>query len=269
MKKTLFDSTLNKQPLFLLLFCCFGCTGSVDDNRDGVVVARVGKHVLSAIEFKAFGGSHQNKERLINMWVRGQLINEYGESSGVGISSLSKTLCNDWVVRGSRILENTVYKNIDVSAVDIRNYYNKNIGAFKRQKDWIRMFSVILETEDEAINAVKTLKNVGRKEHVSLSQNHLSWLALVREGDLMPQLNKTVFNGGTGVVGPTKTRFGFHVAHVVESYPAGSIAGLDEVYDKIASALYLTKRREKYKALIDSLYTNADIYINETLLVGE
>ena len=85
----------------------------------------------------------------------------------------------------------------------------------------------------------------------------------------MPQLNKTVFNGRTGVVGPTKTRFGFHVAHVVEFYPAGSIAGLDEVYDKIASALYITKRREKYKALIGSLYTNADVYINETLLVGE
>ena len=47
------------------------------------------------------------------------------------------------------------------------------------------------------------------------------------------------------------------------------IAGLDEVYDKIASALYLTKRRERYKALMDRLYTNADIYINETLLVGE
>ena len=85
----------------------------------------------------------------------------------------------------------------------------------------------------------------------------------------MPQLNKTVFNGGTGVVGPTKTKFGFHTTHIVEYYPAGSIAGLDEVYDKIASALYLTKRREKYKALIDSLYANADLYINETLLVGE
>lgn len=85
----------------------------------------------------------------------------------------------------------------------------------------------------------------------------------------MPQLNKTVFNGRAGVVGPTKTKFGFHVTHVVDYYPAGSLAGLDEVYDKIASALYLTKRRERYKALIDRLYTNADLYINETLLVGE
>ena len=269
MKKTLFSPALDKKLLFLLLFCCFGCSGFLEDSRDGVVVARVGKHVLSAVEFKAFGGSHQNKERLINIWVRGQLLNEYGGSSGVGISSLSKVLYNDLAIRESHVLENTVYKNIDVSAVDVRNYYNKNIGAFKRQKDWVRMFSVILETEGEAINAVKTLKNVGRKEHAPLSQNHLSWLALVREGDLMPQLNKTVFNGGTGVVGPTKTKFGFHVTHVVDYYPAGSLAGLDEVYDKIASALYLTKRRERYKALIDRLYTNADVYINETLLVGE
>ncbi len=49
----------------------------------------------------------------------------------------------------------------------------------------------------------------------------------------------------------------------------GAVAGLDEVYDKIVSMLYLAKRRKKFKALIDRLSAKADIYINKPFLGEE
>ena len=139
----------------------------------------------------------------------------------------------------------------------------------KRQKNWAQVFTVILKTENDAKNILKTLKHHGRKKHAEISRGHLSWLTVVREGNLMKQLNSAVFKGGVGVVGPIQFGLGFLVSHVVDYYPAGSIAGLDEVYDKIVSMLYLAKRRKKFKALIDRLSAKADIYINKPFLGEE
>jgi|TARA_B100000959_G_scaffold68961_1_gene73034 hypothetical protein len=152
---------------------------------------------------------------------------------------------------GGYVLDNTTYNNIDIPSVDVRNYYKNNVAAFKREKNCARIFVVILKTENDANRVASTLRRGGRKEHFILSQNNLSWVGVAKEGDLMLQLNDAVFNRRKGVVGPIKTEIGFLVAHILGFYPEGSVVGVDEVYDKIFSMLYLEKRREKYKTIIE------------------
>ena len=125
------------------------------------------------------------------------------------------------------------------------------LPPLKEKKNCVRIFVVILKTENDANRVASTLRGGGRKEHFILSQNNLSWVGVAKEGDIMLQLNDAVFNRRKGVVGPIKTEIGFLVAHILDFYPEGSVAGVDEVYDKIFSMLYLEKRREKYKTIIE------------------
>jgi len=266
MKKNFF-SFLGGCVILLVWFC--GCSNPGSDSENIIIVARVGEHVILSSDLGGFGSDPQNQGQLLNRWIKNQLINTYGDELGVQVGVRQRELIDDLTLKSSEILNKTIYNNISISSDEVRNYYNKNISAFKRQKNWAQVFTVILKTENDAKNILKTLKHHGRKKHAEISRGHLSWLTVVREGNLMKQLNSAVFKGGVGVVGPIQFGLGFLVSHVVDYYPAGSIAGLDEVYDKIVSMLYLAKRRKKFKALIDRLSAKADIYINKPFLGEE
>ncbi len=251
--------------LFFVVTWFCSCSNPGTDSENSVVVARVEERELLSSDLGGLEVDKKNRGLILNRWIKNQLINIYGDVLGVRVDGRQEELIDELTLRSSEILNNTVYNNISISTDEVRNYYLNNVGAFIREKNCALMFVVNLKTENDADSVAIALKRGGGREHNVLSQNNLSWGGVVKEGDLISPFNDAVFGRRKSVVGPINTKIGFLVAHVLDFYDEGSVEGIDEVYDKIYSLLYLEKRGGKYKALIDSLSSNTDIFINEAI----
>ena len=85
----------------------------------------------------------------------------------------------------------------------------------------------------------------------------------VARGELLPDLDKAVFNAqGGAVIGPISTKSGWHILKVETRLPS-EVPAFESVKDKLRKDVSDETFQRDYKAYIDRLRKDAFIQINE------
>jgi len=90
----------------------------------------------------------------------------------------------------------------------------------------------------------------------------------VARGELLPDLDKAVFNSAAGtVIGPLESKSAWHILKVETRLPS-EVPGFDSVKDKLRKDASDDAWQRDYKAYIDRLRKDAFIQINEQAVPG-
>jgi parvulin-like peptidyl-prolyl isomerase len=88
-------------------------------------------------------------------------------------------------------------------------------------------------------------------------------LGEVARGELLPDLDKAVFNANSGaVIGPIETKSGWHILKVEQRLPS-EVPAFESIKDKIRKDAGEDAWQRDYKAYIERLRKEAFIQINE------
>jgi len=152
--------------------------------------------------------------------------------------------------------------NIDVSENEIRNFYFQNRSSFLRDVDEAKVSHLILENFDESNRIKNVLRSRNRREIDQLFNNYNFETKVVRRGESIKELDKTIFESPQRtVLGPIPSDYGYHIIDVLSRSKAGSIRSIDDVRNEILQKLTQSKIQDYYNAYIDSLFSITDYEI--------
>ena len=254
--------------LFLFLTLFFSCTKNTKEVVD--VYARVGETILTkkeVLEMKKEGLVEQRSIRhLVESWVEKTLF--YNEAVNINLDN-DKTLLNkrDLFYRNlliSSFLDLKTKKEIKITRKEVSDYYKNNKKSFMRKQDAILLKHFILPTKKEA-NKLKSLLKSNKKgdQLEKYIEKYKPETKTIKKGFVNENLIGFVFDGSVGdVLGPKKIKSSYHVFDILRKKNKGSTKGLEVVYDEIHQRLFKIKEMQFLNIFLDSLYTNADIYIS-------
>jgi len=152
--------------------------------------------------------------------------------------------------------------NINVSENEIRNFYFQNRSSFLRDVDEAKVSHLIVEDFDESNRIKNILRSRNRREIDQLFNNYNFETKVVRRGESIKELDKTIFESPPRtVLGPIPSDYGYHIIEVISRSKAGSIRSIDDVRNEILQKLTQAKIQDYYNAYIDSLFSITDYEI--------
>ncbi|MFA4838311.1 MAG: peptidyl-prolyl cis-trans isomerase [Candidatus Neomarinimicrobiota bacterium] len=262
---------MRKLLLLVLIPFLFSCgTHSDEDN----VIARVGKSALTQKDLQKMIPETRDllsvNENFINAvvsnWVRKEMLyqkaKEYhfdrDEYLRVKVDHFLRDLTIDSYVR--YLLQN----NIKIAETEIVDYYSLNKTSFVRDKDEAKISHAVVKNFDEALKIKSTLVARNSDELDKLFTKYPFETKVIRRGESLEELDKTIFSGGPKqVCGPIASDYGFHIVEVLAINKAGTIRPVEEVRDEIIQRLTEQKIQEEYSQYVNSLLSTVNYEINQ------
>ena len=164
----------------------------------------------------------------------------------------------------SSFLDNSLSVDIFISKDEILEYYNSSKGLFTRKEEEVFVHHFFMNELEQARSIKRELlkkNNKRRTEEINQLFNVES--KVIKKGYSINEIDTELFkNKKIGVIGPIRSKIGFHVFDIIKRYEKGSKIGLELAYDEIYQRL-LKMKKSKYRAkLIDSLKSETNIFIN-------
>ena len=249
--------------VFLILFL-FSCETKKKDDSD--VLARVSGKTLTVNKAQKLNpGKPLNKEaipKIVSDWITNTVLLKKGIEMNIHKDSMllkkRDLFFNKLVV--SSFLDQSHHRKISVSNKEVLDYYNKNKESFSRETD-----EVFLEhyfTEKSIFSKkLKSFFILNKKTDINIS-DFLLESKTVKKGRTSDQFNSVVFNSESEIVGPIRSKKGYHFFKILSRHKKGSDKGLEMVYDEIFQRLYKKKERNYSLLLLDSIKNTETIYIN-------
>ena len=246
------------------IFVLLSCETKRKDSSD--VLARVSEKTLTVAKAQKLNmGKPLNKKTIpgfVSDWVTNTILLNKGKEMGIHKDSLllrKRDLYFNSLVASS-FLYQSQHPKIKVSNKEVLTYYDKNKKSFFRETD-----EVFLEhyfTENPALSKkIKSFFVLNKKKNINIS-DFLLESKTVKKGRSSDQFNSFIFGNKDEVVGPIRSKNGYHFFKILNRYEKGSIKGLEVVYDEIFQRLH--KKEEQIRSLffLDSIKNTVDIYIN-------
>ena len=249
---------------FFLIFFLFSCETKKKDDSD--VLARVsGKTLTIKKAQKLNPGKPLNKEtisKIVSDWITNTVLLKKGIEMDIHKDSLllkkRDVFFNNLVI--SSFLEQSHHPKIYISNKEILDYYNKNKESFSRETD-----EVFLEhyfTEKSVFSKkLKSFFILNKKTDINVS-DFLLESKTVKKGRTSDQFNSIIFDNESEIIGPIRSKKGYHFFKILSRYKKGSSKGLEMVYDEIFQRLYKKKEKNRSLFLLDSIKNTEEIYIN-------
>ena len=249
--------------VFLILFL-FSCETKKKDDSD--VLARVSGKTLTINKAQKLNpGKPLNKEaipKIVSNWITNTVLLKKGIEMNIHKDSMllkkRDLFFNKLVV--SSFLDQSHHRKISVSNKEVLDYYNKNKESFSRETD-----EVFLEhyfTEKSIFSKkLKSFFILNKKTDINIS-DFLLESKTVKKGRTSDQFNSVVFNSESEIIGPIRSKKGYHFFKILSRHKKGSNKGLEMVYDEIFQRLYKKKERNHSLFLLDSIKNTETIYIN-------
>ena len=249
--------------VFLILFL-FSCETKKKDDSD--VLARVSGKTLTVNKAQKLNpGKPLNKEaipKIVSDWITNTVLLKKGIEMNIHKDSMllkkRDLFFNKLVV--SSFLDQSHHRKISISNKEVLDYYNKNKESFSRETD-----EVFLEhyfTEKSIFSKkLKSFFILNKKTDINIS-DFLLESKTVKKGRTSDQFNSVVFNSESEIVGPIRSKKGYHFFKILSRHKKGSDKGLEMVYDEIFQRLYKKKERNYSLFLLDSIKNTETIYIN-------
>jgi peptidyl-prolyl cis-trans isomerase SurA len=168
----------------------------------------------------------------------------------------------------------------ELSDKELREHYERDKEQY-RLPERARLREIVLlipsDADDAAIGAIATraetiattargtvdFKTLVTEHSESASKDQGGDLGVVSKGELIGALDEAVFNAQTGsVVGPVRSRSGFHIIKVEERLPS-EIPGFDAVKDRLRQDASEDTFQRDYRTYIDKLRKEAFVQVNE------
>jgi len=247
-----------------LLFFLFSCETKKRDNSD--VLARVsGKTLTIKQAHKKNQGKPLNKEtipKIVSDWITNTVLLKKGIEMDIHKDSLllkrRDLFFNNLIV--SSFLDQSYHPKIHVSNKEVLDYYNNNKESFSRETD-----EVFLEhyfTEKSVFSKkLKSFFILNKKTDINIS-DFLLESKTVKRGRTSDQFSSFIFDDENSIIGPIRSKSGYHFFKILSRYKKGSNIGLEMVYDEIFQRLYKKKERNRSLVFLDSVKNTEEIYIN-------
>jgi len=249
---------------FFLIFFLLSCETKKKDNSD--VLARVsGKTLTIKKAQKLNPGKPLNKEtisKIVLDWITNTVLLKKGIEMDIHKDSLllkkRDLFFNNLII--SSFLKQSHHPRISVSNKEVLDYYNKNKESFSRETN-----EVFLEhyfTEKSIFSKkLKSFFILNKKTDINIS-DFLLESKTVKKGRTLDQFNSIIFDSEQEIIGPIRSKKGYHFFKILSRYKKGSSKGLEMVYDEIFQRLYKKKERNHSLFLLDSIKNTEIIYIN-------
>ena len=242
--------------IVISLLALVGCNKKNDRIE---VLARVGTSVLTKdVILNRFPEYREAEvENQIMQWIKAELLYLAGVGSGFNKDRALVSRVDDYRKKliGQTYLDMALRSRVRVSTEEIKDFYLTQKETFKRKRGeaLIHSFSVDSKKEGNKIRVILE-KSLGSKKRDELFENHGVSAVSVKEGELLPAINKSVFGGSkTNYIGPTKAGSRFVVVEVIKRFPRGTYRSLDDVYDNIYLVIQKRKSVIQSASIIDSL----------------
>ena len=173
----------------------------------------------------------------------------------------------------ARLLKDEVEGDVEVSEIEITDYYNANKEKFAAPET-LRASHILVRDEAEA-NEIQ--KKVSRGEDFEKLAEEYSVdptakiggdIGYFAKGQLVPEFEEVCFDMKVGETsGVVKTRFGYHIIKLTERKEP-HIKELYEVQDSIEEALGRGKKKLLFDKYVEGLKEKSQIIINDDLLIS-
>ncbi len=248
------------KPTGIVIIVCFlalaGCNNKHDSSE---VLARVGNSVLTKEDMLIRAPEYRatEVENLVAQWVNAELLYLAGLGAGFNKDFTVINKVDDYRKKliGQTYLDLTLQLRVHVSIEEIKSFYIEQKETFKRLRGEALIYSFIVETKKGA-NKIRAIleRGSGNKKRNELFEKHAVSAVSVKDGELLPPINKLVFGGSkTNYVGPIKTGNRFVVVEIIKRFPRGTYRSLDDVYDNIYLVIQKRKATIQSAFIVDSL----------------
>ena len=247
-----------------LVFFLFSCETKKRDNSE--VLARVSGKTLTIKKARKLNlGKTLNKEtipKIVSDWITSTVLLKKGIEMDIHKDSLllkkRDVFFNNLVI--SSFLNQSHQPKIYISNKEVLEYYNKNKESFSRETD--EVFVEHYFTEKSVFSKkLKSFFILNKKTDINIS-DFLLESKTVKKGRASDQFNSVLFDNENEIVGPIRSKKGYHFFKILSRYKEGSSKGLEMVYDEVFQRLYKKKERNRSLFLLDSIKNTEEIYIN-------
>jgi len=172
-----------------------------------------------------------------------------------------------------KMMDMKVGSTISITPVEVNNYYNNHLDDFS-QEEALKLRNILIRVKEgtDINKALELAREISGKlkEGGDFSELASSYsegpgaqegglMGYVKRGDLLPEIEKAVFNMNEGEVSDViQTSLGYHIFKIDEKRPARTLT-LNEARRDVEEALYREKTNEKVKGWIEGLKKNAYI----------
>ena len=109
----------------------------------------------------------------------------------------------------------------------------------------------------------KSLKKKNKRRTEEINQLFNVESKVIKKGYSINEIDTELFKSKkVGVIGPVRSKLGFHVFDIIKRYEKGTKIGLELAHDEIYQRLLKRKKSEYRTKLIDSLKSETNIFIN-------
>ena len=247
-----------------LVFILFSCETRKRDSSD--VLARVSGKTLTIEKARKLNlGKPLNKEtipKMVSDWITNTILLKKGMEMDIHKDSLllkkRDVFFNNLVI--SSFLNQGYHPEITVLNKEVLEYYNKNKESFSRETDEVFLEHYFTEKAvfSKKLNSFFILN---KKIDINVS-DFLLESKTVKKGRTSDLFSSFIFSGENEVIGPIRSKKGYHFFKILSRYKKGSSKGLEIVYDEIFQRLYKKKERNRSLFFLDSLMNTVEIYIN-------
>jgi len=172
-----------------------------------------------------------------------------------------------------RLIDQKVGAKIVITPIDITNYYNKNMAEFIQPEE-VKLRNILISPKNDADSkkAAELARDISKRlkegcDFAGLAKVYSAGpgaseggdMGYVKKGDLMPEIEKVVFNLKEGETSDIiQTKLGYHIFTVEGKKPARTLT-ISEARRDIEEAIFREKVNQKVDGWVTSLKKNAYI----------
>ncbi|MDD5495504.1 MAG: peptidylprolyl isomerase [Candidatus Omnitrophica bacterium] len=189
----------------------------------------------------------------------------------ITLKSLKTRYAEQLMVR--RLVDQKVGSTIVVSPLEISEYYEKHKSEFIQPHE-VKLSNILVRPKPgaEPAEALKLARDIHQRlrdgcDFAGLAKEYSEGpngsgggsMGYVKKGDLMPEIEETVFKLKEGEISPViQTSVGYHIFKV-DQRKDRAFRQLSEVRHEVENALFREKVKEKLKGWLENLRKNAYI----------
>jgi peptidyl-prolyl cis-trans isomerase C len=264
--------------LILAIFFVLGCIQN--GNTEGPIIAKVNDAVITKEDFlrsldslpgwaKDRFSSKEGKKQFLEELIKRELL--YQEAERIGLDKDKEFLEKLEDFKKMTLLSILIKREIEEKAVvsdeEVKKYYDNNKEEFRT--DMVRASHILVDTEDDAREILKRIKNGEDFAELAKSFSKDSGsasrggdLGFFGRGKMIPEFERVAFGLKPGEVSkPLKTRFGYHIIKVTEKKEGTQLA-FSDVKDRIREKLISERQSELFESLINRLMKGSKIKRN-------
>ena len=170
-------------------------------------------------------------------------------------------------IKAQKYLYFTLYKDIDVTDAEIRQYYERNMDDYRKSSE-VFLHQIVVKNRDKAVEIHENLlkspgkfAEIAKKKSISLEAKNGGRMGYFEKGTLPKDMEDVVFALDLNKISPVvKSPYGFHIFKVTKTKKE-RLLFLERVKDEIKNKLLSDKLRWAYEDYLARLKKELDIKV--------